>query len=165
MLKRRILVQLENILVVAAVAVVFLIFFMVIGFWQTRHSSETTAVQPNVVSKVARVFMHEPHRFTFLVKNDNGSLGQLTVDSANIEIIPDVIEVLPMWVVYTCASRYDRQTQNYAKIWNCKPLPSNFSHWRTSPAIVKIHIHSAEEINGADWNHGKFGRGQTIAVE
>lgn len=28
-----------------------------------------------------------------------------------------------------------------------------------------FHIHSLKEINGAGWNHGKFGSGQTTVIE
>ena len=30
---------------------------------------------------------------------------------------------------------------------------------------VKIHIHSINEVNGAGWNHGKFGSGMTERVD
>ena len=31
--------------------------------------------------------------------------------------------------------------------------------------LLEIHLHSAQEINGAGWSNGKFGNGQTIVVE
>ena len=38
-------------------------------------------------------------------------------------------------------------------------------NWVEDTLDVNIHIHSLEDLNGAGWNHGKFGKGNTVPIE
>lgn len=80
--------------------------------------------------------MHEPRSYSILVRNnDNKEIESVSWDYWHTIHIVD--DVL--------------STQ---KIWA-----------EVDDKQVYIHIHSAQEINGAGWNHGKGGQGETIGVE
>src|SRR3989344_6882557 len=127
----------------------------------TGCSTNTTEkVTPTTVSGITRVFMHEPGYFTFLVEhNDSKKVGQLRVRTYidDTDIVYDLQENQPVSVEYSCGSHQNR-------LYQCKPIPQNFSNWTVWAMKLKIHLHSIKEIDGAGWNHGKFGSGQTIVV-
>jgi hypothetical protein len=128
-------------------------------------TTATEKVEPTVVSGISRVFMHEPGNFTFLVEHiDTKKLGQLRVSTYGnyVTIVEDLSEDQPISVVYSC-SKYTGQSDE--KSYQCRTVPSNFSNWNVRAGRLTIHLHSAKEIDGAGWNHGKFGRGQTVVVQ
>lgn len=97
---------------------------------------------------ITRVLMHEPGRYTFLIEQDGGRVAQRTIGQmpcTNVpELFHDVPAGQPMWAEY--------HTRRSGKRDVCD-------------ALLTIHIHSVTDINGAGWNHGKFGSGQTTIVE
>ncbi len=112
---------------------------------------------------VDRIMMHEPGRYTFFVERPDGSVAQLILTNGcgscgeGVTIMRDVPSDERMWVEYSCGSNgYPTQ---------CKQIPTGFSYWSAYPAKIVIHIHGLADINGAGWDHGKFGRGQTTVVE
>lgn len=111
------------------------------------------------VSGISRVFMHEPGCFTFLVKNtDSKKVGQLRVCSNenNVIISEDLEESQSIRVEYSCRPYHHNE---------CNPISSDSSNWNVRTARLTIHLHSVKEIDGAGWNHGKFGSGQTVVVQ
>ena len=87
---------------------------------------------------IVRVFMHEPGDYSVLV-NNNGELVSKTF-ACKIRLIRDVPYDEPMYY------EGERNRDGYF-------------------LRVEIHVHSEKDINGAGWNHGKFGSGQTVEVE
>ena len=100
------------------------------------------------LERIVRVLMHDPGHFTFLAEQPNtGELIQVTVDlhsNCGVRILQDVASDQPSW------TRWETWTRG-GGICDVRNL--------------EIHIHSADEVNGAGWDHGKFGRGQTTVVE
>lgn len=111
------------------------------GFFHTPPS------ETKRLDGVTRVMMHEPWRYTFLME-DSGRITQRTIGQnpcGNVPVLfQDVPTGHPMWVEY--------RTVRSGKTDVCDEL-------------ITIHIHSVADINGAGWNHGKYGSGQTTVVE
>lgn len=114
---------------------------------------------PTVVSTVSQVLMNEPDSFTFLVDLEDSQVGQLHLylgmpkNKVPIKIFRDLKADQQISISYLCG---ENET--------CQPLPKNFSLWRVNANHLVIHLHSDDEINGAGWNHGKYGKGQTEVI-
>jgi hypothetical protein len=65
------------------------------------------------------------------------------------KMVTDVAKNEPMWAEVGLFYESDRVT------------PEN---WTNAGNLI-IHLHTAKEINGGGWDHGKFGNGQTTVVE
>jgi len=104
------------------------------------------------VDGVDRVLMHESNHYTFFVSRPDNTVGilDLRTFSGRVTVVEDMPADQPVRVEYTC---------------RCKEVPPNFVRWRAEPTEIYIRLHSVKEINGAGWNHGKFGSGQTTVVE
>ena len=104
----------------------------------TACSSEKT---PVTVENVKRVFMHKESHYSFLyaIPNNPNELQRLTLrELAQVKIVTDVSPEKDIWLKYT----------KFGSYYN-----------------MELHLHSAEDINGAGWSHGKFGSGQTVVIE
>lgn len=110
------------------------------------NSTPPKSPKIDIYRNVDRVFMHEPGQYTFLVSDDTKRLWLITprTTSGYFLIFADVSANEPMWAKVT----YDET--------------KDFYEGRTE---VEIHIHSAKEIDGAGWDFGKQGKGQTVPVE
>lgn len=125
-------------------------------------TNATEKVEPTSVSGITRVFMHEPGYFTFLVENtDSKKVSQLRVKTYRDDtvLMEDLEEGQPIRVEYSCGNNHR------SEFYQCKSIPPNFSNWNVYAKKLTIHLHSVKEIDGAGWNHGKFGRGQTTVVQ
>lgn len=100
------------------------------------------------IDGIVRVFMHEPGRFTLALQKTNSTeLEMRTVASTNCKFLTDVPTNKTIW----------------AKIE--KPH-SDYTHSDYAYAIrIEFHLHSARDLEGGAWNHGKNGRGQTQVLE
>ncbi len=103
---------------------------------------------PYRVENVTRVLMHEPSRYTLLTALPDGRIEQHTYGGYGLcykppDLYHDVPPDKPIWAELREAND------------GCTPCTY----------VASIHLHSVEEINGAGWNHGKFGNGQTTVVE
>jgi hypothetical protein len=91
-----------------------------------------------------RILMHEQGRYTIFEEMPNGLVRQHSFEICRDHKDPVITHGLPVkqptWV------EYQREQGG------CNRL-------------IAIHLHSVSEINGAGWNHGKFGRGQTTVIE
>jgi len=97
------------------------------------------------------LYYHEKNTYSVLVRNEQGSLETIFIpnyqgDQMPVEIIDDVGENEPMWYEYDFYA-----ADNVVK--------------KDSTHFVRIHIRGADDINGAGWDHGKFGKGQTIRID
>jgi len=121
----------------------------------------TEKVEPTTVSGITRVLMHEPDHFTFLVPNTNNKkLGQLRIRTYQNQttIVTDLQDNESIKIQYLCG--------NLRVAWSCESIPQDFSTWNVDFASqLIIHLHSAKDIDGAGWNHGKFGSGNTTVVQ
>ena len=119
--------------------IAILIFVMIIVI--------TPKMEYRVVKRsIVRVMMHEPERYSVLVQEKDKSLKTLTYRGC--QLIADVPKDEPMWL---------EVEMNKAK----EEITDEGYHYKWA----KIHIHSADQLNGAGWDHGKGGRGQTEVVE
>lgn len=94
--------------------------------------------------KVERVFMHQTNDYSFMILKEGKleSIHHYCVDK--FDIFPDVEPGAPMWAE--------------VDDWSC-------AGGGNTHRIIRIHVHSAKDVEGAGWNHGKRGSGQTNAVE
>lgn len=102
----------------------------------------------------SRILMHERDNYTFFVHFESTQeVGQLNIrsDQNSTKILTDLKEGEPDRIQYKC--RCDHH------------IPEKFSVWSTGAESLVIHLHSLTEVNGAGWNHGKFGSGQTTVIE
>ena len=107
-------------------------------------SSQRTEVENRTITNVEGVFYHEEGRYTFMVR-EGDRLVPFTYNNAghtgHVEIFTDVPDGHAMWVrVYTTDGNGYRESD------------------------LSMHIHSIHDLNGAGWNHGKFGRGTTTRI-
>lgn len=122
----------------------------------------TQEPSPTSVTNIAQILMHEQGFFTFLVQREDGGVGRLIIRVVNpyeknrIIILRDTTENEPIKVEYKC---------DIGNPIQCREVPTNFSVWCVNASSLTIHLHSAKEINGAGWNHGKFGQGQVTNLE
>lgn len=96
--------------------------------------------------EVEAVFMHRPGDYSFLVQKGNNRLEEFKIYAwnANPVLYKDVPNDEKCWVAY--------------EIWDV-PFRGN------EVKKYEIHLHSPNDINGAGWNFGKGGFGQTIKLE
>ena len=112
-------------------------------------NSEYTEMPDEKIGGVVRIFMHEPSRYSVMVQDPNSS--ELKTAEFNLynfcraKIIADVPKDEKRWI-------------------SLKSKKHNVSK-RTYYTSFELHIHSAEDINGAGWSHGKFGSGTTTVIE
>lgn len=98
--------------------------------------------------QVERVFWHEGSRYSFVVKNSDGSMQMQTENSVyGVKIYQDVPVGESMRVELSQCYMYDAK--------------KSYRHYRRAD----IHLRSIEDLNGADWNHGKHGRGSTTPLK
>ncbi len=105
------------------------------------------------INNVVRVFWHEHDRYSVLVERSEGVYSIVSLpanvcvhNGAMVLIIADVPAREKMWV----SAKIKRGASN-----------------DVNPCIKKmeIHVHSPKDVEGAAWNHGKFGSGQTSVIE
>lgn len=111
--------------------------------------SEEKAVCVRIIDNVVRVFMHTPHSYTFLIKDEKTLELKLCtpryVPPDNCTIFADVPRDKKMWV-----GMY-RFTKG--------------GFWGGAYDTMEIHVHSEKDINGAGWDDGEGGRGTTTVVK
>lgn len=102
------------------------------------------------VENIQRVFMHEPGDYTvmWLDKDKQLQTRRFNGYRSNVILKADVSSGEPMWAEW--------------RGWGSPNHPNEDRY--VSYERVVIHVHNAESINGAGWNHGKHGRGQTQEV-
>ena len=93
---------------------------------------------------VDKIFMNSPNSFTFWTKNDDNSVTQRFIGEnyINVKIKLDVKKGNKSYVFYHTEST-----------------------WSNDYYTVVIHMSDMNEMDGAGWNHGKFGRGQTTVLQ
>lgn len=123
--------------------VVYISLIFCVEFFEV---SETKCEPDQKIENITRVLMHEHRRWTLIVLPANSTelrMIYLKLVWGYAKVINDVPEGQPMWA---------------RVIW--------YKQWGESRIKrLEIHIHSAKDINGAGWNHGKFGHGQTQVIE
>lgn len=124
-------------------AIIFLA--VCLSIFMCQRDASTPRIETR--QQIERVFMHTPGGYSVVV-NDGGEIKVKTFEWAapihgggKLSVLADVPEGEPM---YYTGLQYG-EGGGYLE--------------------VVIHIHSAKDINGAGWDRGKFGRGQTNVVE
>lgn len=101
------------------------------------------------INNVVRILMHEPHKYTIMYRNgSNKEIESRIIMSHNIRLFEDVLVDQDKWVSFAPIVQRGGHTSDYE-----------------NSRQVEIHIHSAEDIKGGEWDHGKFGKGQTLVVQ
>lgn len=101
------------------------------------------------IDNIERVFMHEPSKYTFWIRNDaSGEIKIKTVDvgsGGNVKIFDDVPAGQKMWITILMVDEpYDGMDF----------IPT-----------LEIHLHDLKDVQGAGWDHGKLGNGTTEVIE
>lgn len=132
------------------ILVISLLLVMAIGLmtFVLPIISATDWSETKRIDGVSRVMMHEPSRYTMLVEKSDGTIAQYSFGGGCCGNVPkifhDVPSGQPMWIEYRTGD------------------PGKNSAF---DQLLTIHVHSVGDINGAGWNHGKFGRGETTVLE
>lgn len=96
------------------------------------------------IENVVRIFMYDQYHWSLMVQlpssNESKLLGLIYVKE--VRFIADVPSERMMWVLI-------------------KKNKASF----TLADQAFFHVHSPADINGARWNHGKGGHGETVVVE
>ena len=115
----------------------------------TENVKQPAVVQkPKVESKIFfdRIFLHETNHYSvFTVEEDK----KVTVKSFRSYIPYGKI------TLFCDVEKGDRM---WAEEWKN-------GNWVDATLDAAIHIHSLDDLNGAGWNHGKFGNGMTVPIE
>lgn len=113
------------------------VFATVLGCLQCETTEKLHSPESGAwtVKHVVKVVMHETNHFTLFERGRAGELIFRRVEAYNIRLIADVPEGSDM-----------------------------YAFQRVINGEVEIHITSPEIIIGGEWNHGKFGHGQTVVV-
>ena len=94
----------------------------------------------NYEEDIKGVYFHEANKYTVLIQKASGEV--------EFRLLPHSRRV-----------RLLLSDRSYVK---CNYTRSNWDNEETGGC--EIHITSVSNITGADWNHGKFGRGKTTKV-
>lgn len=107
-------------------------------------SSEPTTKE--VIHKnIDRVFMHSGRKASFFSQKEDGSIDHTFLEPTmhgTLKYFADVPRGEKMWAKETIV-RGNMSTTYY----------------------VDIHLHSVDEVDGGEWNHGKHGSGTVSVVE
>lgn len=120
----------------------YLLVLFSVTFLLASCGKDTTT---ETVGNIQRVFMHESNHYSFLCadEKDSNELKQLSLGNVvSVRIFADVSEEENMWIRYTVVRSFNHSTE----------------------VFMDLHLHSAQEINGAGWNHGN-NKGETVVVE
>lgn len=108
-------------------------------------SSRVVATQERI-SGISRVLMHAPGIYSILVEEPNGlvTIRSFTRPCSDVRtnLFRDAPESSSIWA---------ESIRKESIIESCSSL-------------ISIHLHSASEINGAGWDAGKYGAGQTVVI-
>jgi len=109
--------------------------------------SETESAK--IYGDIQAVWFHEGNNYSFTIIQDGKlvNIGPRSFENAKSEVIADVKEGEPLWAKVTHNALFG---------------DDNNKHRGT---LYEIHVHSIKDINGAGWDHGKFGSGSTSVVE
>lgn len=124
-----------------AAIVVFLSFLM-------ARACEIKPLADERINDVTRILMHERDRYTLIIKKPESLqllMREFEMGHGVVKIIADVPDGQMMWAAQ---KRYQQ-----------------FGCGSGCCGDLEIHVHSSQDINGGGWNHGKFGRGQTVVIE
>lgn len=117
-----------------------------------NYISATPPPKVITIERVARIFMHEPGDYSFLVQESvrAGKPSRYRMVHRKFyeepRFIADVPEDKMMWVRYQERDNRSRYSGHFYR-------------------ILEFHIRSVKDIGGAGWDHGKFGSGRTNVVE
>ncbi|OGY41747.1 MAG: hypothetical protein A2Y82_02610 [Candidatus Buchananbacteria bacterium RBG_13_36_9] len=130
---------------------------VLIGLWflcenSFERQSRMPPIKKEKIENITRIFMHEPYRYTFFIdgQNDKKEVLVKTIRASCIKIYNNVLANETSWIEYVIWDQND-------------PLQKRGDNWDVR--ILEIHIHDISQIQGAGWDHGKFGKGATNVIE
>ena len=90
-----------------------------------------------IVGNIQAIFYHEKGSYTLVTNGERSQLVMTTFYGAKVTIFRDIPQNRDPWALVQKDGGEER---------------------------VEIHIRSIDDINGAGWNHGKFGSGTTVKI-
>jgi len=129
-----------NILILAGVVAII--------FGVTSLMASRTPIPPKTINNVVRIFMHSPLHYSVMIQEPETkiisplNLGDYNIQELEVNFLPDVPNTEKMSVTITYGGRSGRDAIKY-----------------------DFHIHSINDLGGAGWDEGKFGRGQTSVIQ
>jgi hypothetical protein len=94
------------------------------------------------IDGVEAVYMHNVGSYSVMVRDEHGNLNHNRL-CGEADVRDDAPPNQSIWV----------ETTGVETCYKC------------CHCTATVHIHSLKDIQGAGWNHGKFGSGQTTVVE
>lgn len=109
-------------------------------------SSQPEQLNTKVYTGIDRVFMHSVFHWSF-IQDDYPRPIDFHVAKETLNILKDVAPQDKCWIKVKVSENFDIN-DNYC--------------WAYA---LEIHLHSVKDINGAGWDLGKSGQGQTQVIE
>ena len=140
------MIRSEKLLTVA----IGLVVLLIIGgfFYGISYLASGVEEGQDKIENVVRVFMHEPGNYSFLVEDKKSEklvlMSYYTYNQEEVDLVTDVPANQKMWATVSWEKRGDGSI--FFK-------------------EIVIHLHSANDVEGGAWNHGKHGRGTTHVLE
>lgn len=103
------------------------------------------------IENIDRIFFHEKGRFTFLIET-----GPRTSKPIEEYFIGESLEII---------YKYDVPSEKKNWVFIKGRYAGNIILYKMEPKYVEIHVHSAKDIEGGLWNHGKGGKGATTVID
>ncbi|HRH21822.1 MAG TPA: hypothetical protein PLJ58_01335 [bacterium] len=138
------------IMMIAIGVISFIVFFVAALFFGSSRGHE----EVQFTDSVEVVYYHEPGHYSFALAQKEDStlvINDYSFDSRNMGGVKIFTDALPNNKAFIKRSvGYNKDIFVFKNYYN---------------RLTEIHIHSAKDLKPADWNHGKFGSGQTRVIE
>lgn len=124
---------------------------VMVGGFVWKVCGPSSPLHDERINDVTRVLMHETNYYTLEYQ------------------VPMSTQILEKSFYFSSATSEER-IKRFAdvppggKMWAvAKGCRSDYDSAQDRCQSLEIHLHSGQDINGAGWDHGKFGHGETIA--
>ena len=120
-------------------------FLLAVALLVLAGCSSKATTKEVVYKDIDRVFIHSGNRVSFFKEKEDGSIQHEFLNSrafGDIKYFSDVPKEQKMWA--------KEKTVEDSMVTSC---------------YVEINLHSVDEVDGGEWNHGKHGSGTVNVVE
>lgn len=109
---------------------------------------------------VEAVYYHESGRYSVAVLDGN-ELKMTRLPSGNHrQLTPKIFVDVPAGQNSWYEIKYEKESE----FSDIREIYFGKDSYKIKP-FIHIHIHDVNDLNNAGWNHGKFGRGQTVKID
>ncbi|MFA5313210.1 MAG: hypothetical protein WC375_07855 [Methanomassiliicoccales archaeon] len=97
-------------------------------------------------TEVAAVYWHEASRFSVAIEDGQNIKFVALPSDIPVTVTQDVLPGEKLWYEY-------------------REVLSDWSGPVRDESYVHIHVRNIDDLRTGEWNHGKFGRGETVRLE